>query len=120
MIQLTQGLVNSLVILELLRNDERLKKLTIYVNCFQNCREMGLTFGIGLMTYCIYEHRNSDQIIINGKKNWCGHSGDLPYSGEDKWSNIASFSPGKYDECAEYLIDLLLNYKEDNERSNIT
>lgn len=108
MINICQGLVNSLIILEILRNDERLDKVDVYVRCFQNLREMGLTFTTNGMTYCIYEHRNSDAIIINGKKGWSGGVGDLPYMSDSKWENIKSFSYNEHLKCAECLIKLLL------------
>lgn len=107
MITLKEGLKTGLVILELLRDDERLKNIPIYVECFINCREGGLTFTVKgqtkSMTYCIYEHRNSDNIIVNGKENWSSFSDDLPYAGEDKWDCIKSFGYGKYFECFQWL-----------------
>ena len=114
MIQLAQGLINSLIILEIIRDDERLKNVNILVRCFQNLREVGLTFTSNGMTYCIYEHRNSDAIIINGKKDWTGCSGDLPYKTDSKWDAIKTFDFNKHLECADYLIDLLLGQTKNN------
>ena len=108
MINLCQGLINSLIILEILRDDEELNKKDVYVRCFQNLREMGLTFTTGEMTYCIYEHRNSDSIVINGKKNWSGGAGDLPYMTDSKWETVKTFSYNEHLKCAECLIKLLL------------
>ena len=112
MITLNNGLKTSLIILELLRNDPDFEGINIAVNCFQNCREMGLTFdnvdSKDNMTYCVYEHRNSDQIIINGKKNWIGITGDLPFTGETKYDYIMNFRYDEYYKCYLKLKELLL------------
>ena len=112
MILLNEGLNISLKILDLIKKDKDLKKYRICVNCFQNCREMGLTFtnldSNDDMTYCVYEHRNSDDIIINGKKNWTSFAGDLPYIGKTKYDCIASFRAGQIKECFLRLKELLL------------
>jgi hypothetical protein len=33
---------------------------------FDNCREYGITVTVGGWTFSVYEHRNSDDIIVNG------------------------------------------------------
>lgn len=35
-------------------------------NTFYNCREYGLTVTVGGWQFCVYEHRNSDNICIEG------------------------------------------------------
>lgn len=115
MITLAKGLENSFIILELLRNDEELKDIEIYVRCFMNCRECGLTFTIYLnpiklesKTFCIYEHRNSDKIIINSKDNWTALSEDLPYRGKNKYEFDAEFSYNQHYTCYLWLKDEIL------------
>lgn len=117
MITIASGLRNSLIVLELLRSFDDLPD--IHVGTFTNCREQGLTFCVSsttengeyfvfdAFTWCVYEHRNSDEIIINGKKGLISMNGDLPYMGESKWEYLASFSWGEYSECATKLADFM-------------
>ena len=114
MISLCPGLRNSLVVLELLREKEALAHLNLYVQTFHNCREMGLTFTLHegpppYRTYCVYEHRNSDEIIVNHSDGWVGMGGSLPYQG-DKYTYDKAFKPGEYDACAEFLAGQVLAY----------
>ena len=129
MLSLSQGLKNSLIVLEHLRNNEDLiKSCEISVGTFTNCRENGLTFAIlgyyndkgediiGSMedcfTYCIYEHRNSDDIIINGKSGFIHYNGELPYASDDKYTYLASFNYNQHYECAEKLANLILERRK--------
>lgn len=128
-VELKQGLVNSMIVLELLRNDEQLNRCCeIYVECFINCRECGLTFTLhyckddnekifypkfdNRWTYCVYEHRNSDQIIINGKKNWTSWNGDLPYSEDNAHKYFASFNYGEHYKAYQWLKDKFLEERK--------
>lgn len=123
MITLENGLRNSLVILELLRDNNTLYYYNIHVGAFTNCREVGLTFAalgwydqdhryhsITPFTWCVYEHRNSDEIIINGKEGLVSLNGDLPYAGDSHHSYLASYSRGEYDLAAGKLADLIQEY----------
>jgi len=118
MIYLKSGLRISLVVLEILRNDEELKDVDVSVACFTNCRECGLTFTVythphfSQTTYCVYEHRNSDEIIVNHKEDWCGMNGDLPYMADSKYKYDASFSYNEYEKCAQFLKDKFLQWVE--------
>jgi hypothetical protein len=124
MITISNGLKNSLIVLEFLRNNEDLKNYTIHVGTFTNCREVGLTFIItGLykdgdykvvdnFTFCVYEHRNSDEIIVNGKEGYVCLNGELPYGGETKWDYIKSFSYNKHMEAADYLASSIIEHAE--------
>lgn len=110
MITLNQGLTNSLEVLKILKKDKDLKDKDIYVRGFHNGRETGLTFTVrsnkkpyDTITYCVYEHRNSDSIIVNSKKNWTAFNGELPYKADSKWIYDASFSYGDYEGCAKFL-----------------
>jgi len=115
MITIAQGLINSMEVLRLLQNDEDLKDIDVHIECFVNCRECGLTFtvrkkeGNNRKTFCIYEHRNSDEIIINGIDNWSSFSEDLPYMG-DKWTYLANFGYGEFYKVYEKLKELILNF----------
>jgi len=115
MLELNPGLKNSLVILELLREREAFKDITVDIGVFTNGREVGLTFQVYQkgsdknVTFCAYQHRNSDDIIINGRENYRGSVGELPYVADDKYTYLACF---KYDEhyaAAECLERMLLD-----------
>lgn len=110
MITVSQGLKISLVVLELLRNNEELKDIEIDVGTFTNCRECGLTFKImktggKSFTWCVYEHRNSDQIIVNGREGYISMNGELPYKADSKYDYLNSFDYGNYERCADYLAE---------------
>jgi hypothetical protein len=78
MITLERGLRNSLIVLEYLRDMEELKDINITIGTFTNCREVGLTFAVlekKNFTFCVYEHRNSDSIIINGAPGFICNAG---------------------------------------------
>jgi hypothetical protein len=80
---------------------------SLVIGSFDNCREYGNTYSIkdSNFTYCIYEHRNSDSIIINGCKNQ-----DIkpygPYKG-DKWDYLESFNYGQIQETVNKLYEYL-------------
>lgn len=126
MIQLSAGLSNSLIALELLRNDSEFSKsIHLSVGTFTNCRECGLTFSIlscyddngeyvncDNFTWCVYEHRNSDTIIINGKEGFVTLNGDLPYKADSKYVYLAEFGYGEYYQCAEQLKSFILEKRE--------
>ena len=114
MIVLAKGLQISTKILNILKKDKEFaKKYDIYVGCFTNCREVGHTFIVesndpgGFFTFCVYEHRNSDSIIINGKPGYITTLGDLPYMADSKYIYIDSFGPDEIFEAAETLKDLI-------------
>jgi len=115
LITVSEGLSIGFVVLEQLRNDAALKNTEVYVECFQNCRENGLTFtvhnnkGEG-KTWCVYEHRNSDDIIVNSKNDWTSFNGDLPYKADSKWVYDMAFRYDEISKCADYLKKEFLNY----------
>ena len=120
MITLDNGLKNSLIVLEHLRNNEDLNDITIDIGAFTNCRECGLTFMLrypNSFTWCVYEHRNSDDIIINGKEGYISKNGDIPYMEGTKWDYIASFNYHQHYECAKKLAELIIDYSK-NRRGN--
>ena len=122
MITLVSGLINSLIVLEFLRNEEELFDIPIDVGAFTNCREAGLTFkvmdtnckGFKSFTWCVYEHRNSDSIIINGKEGYLSLSGDLPYKGKTKYEYIGEFKYNQHYEAAQELSKLIQKFWKEN------
>lgn len=72
---------------------------------FSNCREYGMTVTVGGWTFAAYEHRNSDNICIEG----CPTSEvqDFgPYGGDDKFDVLFSARWKQYHEVAEAMARL--------------
>lgn len=111
-ISLENGLEISLKVLEELKKRKLNKDVTI--GTFTNCRECGLTFKVSdkgnAFTWCVYEHRNSDEIIINGKEGYISFNGDLPYNGDSKYSYLYNFNHGEFSECADKLTEIINNF----------
>jgi len=121
MITLESGLSSSLIVLEHLRGIAELQDIDISVGTFTNCREVGLTFFViaksgEYFTWCVYEHRNSDELIINGKSGHHGKLGDLPYMSDSKYDYLSSFSYDEHKDCADKLAEMILKfYKEEKQ-----
>ena len=120
-VDIPAGLKISVEILKRLKKRKELFAYEIMVGCFTNCREVGLTFYPiylnGRMldeskTFCIYEHRNSDQIIINGKEGYITGSGELPYMSDSKWDYLASAECENYDVATDLLVREILKIKK--------
>jgi len=120
-IEITNGLKISFEILKRLKRRKEINGYTIYVGCFTNCREVGLTFYPSWKndkylnnskTFCVYEHRNSDQIIINGKDGCISWNGDLPYKMGGKWDYLASAGYKEYDKATDLLVKEILKIKK--------
>lgn len=82
----------------------------IEVGTFDNCREYGNTYrAVGAhqdYTFCVFEHRNSDEIIINGcPTNEIKPYG--PYSGESKYDCYESFRYNQHYDAARKLYEIL-------------
>lgn len=60
-------------------------------------------------SWTVYEHRNSDAIVINGAEGYLHMSGELPYKG-DKWDVLASFSYNEYDKAATALARMIMKW----------
>jgi len=119
MITLSQGLLNSLIVLEHLRNNEDIKDIRISIGTFTNCRECGLTFAVfaengETFTWCVYEHRNSDSIIINGKDGYITLNGDLPYCSDNKWQYLGASGCGEHQATADKLANMIIEYAKKN------
>lgn len=94
---------------------------TLEVGEFFNCREEGFTFSLlnskQDMVFCVYEHRNSDSIIINGCKHEDVQSYG-PYNAGSKWDYLASFCYDEYADAADKLVEFLLqSYKGEFDES---
>lgn len=115
MIKLSSGLKQSLLVLEHLRDNEELKDIDISVGTFTNCRECGLTFmlyGKNPFTWCVYEHRNSDAIIINGKEGYISVNGELPYKSDSKFDFLAEFHYNQSLEAANFLAKEFIKFNQ--------
>lgn len=69
---------------------------SVSVSSFYNSREWGNAYTVvdpegNTRTFSVYEHRNTDSIIINGKKNWDPAEG-LPYAADNKNGFFAEFA----------------------------
>jgi len=84
----------------------------VNVSYFKNGRENGLVYTVrepngNTRSFSVYEHRNSDSIIINGKTNWDGES--LPYAEDSKNAFFAEFRFDDHEQVADALIFYLKN-----------
>lgn len=82
----------------------------VSATAFDNHREYGIAYTTltpngDTRTFSVYEHRNTDSIIINGKTNWAPAGADdrLPYSGESKNDFFAEISNEDYKQAARVL-----------------
>jgi len=120
-LELVSGLEISLEVLKRLKKRKE-TTANITVGTFTNCREVGLTFAVTgyykgkdyvslpmdrWFTFCVYEHRNSDDIIINGKQGLISHNGDLPYIADSKWDYLGSTRYEDFDGATNILVSLI-------------
>lgn len=78
----------------------------VSVSSLDNGREQGNVYTVmtpdgGTRSFSVYEHRNSDSIIINGKDNWNGDG--LPYATDSKNGFYAEFAPEDRQRSAQAL-----------------
>lgn len=78
----------------------------VSVSSFYNTREWGNVYTVmtpdgGTRSFSVYEHRNTDSIIINGKDNWDGE--ELPYATDSKQGFFAEFAPDDRKRAAQAL-----------------
>ncbi len=69
---------------------------------FDNGREYGLTVTAGEWTFAVYEHRNSDNICVEGCPTDEAEPYG-PYGGEDKWDVLHSSPWRNYEDAAKAL-----------------
>lgn len=78
----------------------------VSVTPFYNSREWGNVYTVmtpegGTRSFSVYEHRNTDSIIINGQENWDGEG--LAYAGDSKNAFYAEFHPDDRKRAAQAL-----------------
>jgi len=78
----------------------------VSVSTLDNGREQGNIYTVmapdgTTRSFAVYEHRNSDSIVINGKENWNGD--DLPYAEDDKNMFFAEFPEDDRQRAAQAL-----------------
>ena len=98
----------------LVANDDETweKDIQIEVSEFDNCREYGFQYrvlnGKQDVSFTVYEHRNSDNIIING----CKTEDVQPYGaylkGGSKWDYLACFGYEEYNKVTDQLFKFLV------------
>lgn len=80
----------------------------VQVNTFYNNRELGNVYTVmqpdgNTRSFSVYEHRNSDSIIINGSTNWNPYGDELPYAGERKNQFFTEVASGDMKRAANTL-----------------
>lgn len=78
----------------------------VSVSSLDNSREWGNIYTVmtpegGTRSFAVYEHRNSDSIIINGKADWDGNG--IPYAADSKNAFFAEFDPTDRKRSAQAL-----------------
>lgn len=93
----------------------------IVVGRFENCREQGYVFtlrdcGRQLMHYAVYEHRNSDNLIvlISDVKTVNTPTPDQMFNGRGKYDYNKSFSCGQMLECAKWILEDMMDVLADD------
>lgn len=91
---------------ELKEEMENVGVSNVSVSVLRNGREHGNVYSViqpdgKVRAFAVYEHRNSDSIIINGKEGWDGK--DLPYVGDSKNRFYGEFSVGENRQAARAL-----------------
>lgn len=98
--------VIKLLLLDALKYSEVLGGKSLEVIPFDNCREFGYMYhiigGKQDLTFSVYEHRNSDEIIINGCKTSKVKSYGA-YNGDSKYSYLKNFSFNQHHTVAKQL-----------------
>lgn len=79
----------------------------VETSTFYNNREWGMVYTVkepsgNTRSFSVYQHRNSDNVIINGKTNWSGGD-ELPYVRDSKSAYLVESHPDNREEVAEIL-----------------
>ena len=86
----------------------------VVVGRYENGREQGYVFTLTLnrcfpmMSYCVYEHRNSETLCLQMFHSSCGDtpSVDTVFNGKrDKWDIDKRFERGQITECSEFICE---------------
>lgn len=86
----------------------------VSVSSFYNSREYGNAYTVmtpdgDTRTFSVYEHRNTDSIVINGKTNWKGSDVELPYTADSKHEFFAEIPYGERKQAARTLTYFMKN-----------
>jgi hypothetical protein len=98
----------------LVHNDDETweKDIQIEVSEFDNCREYGFQYrvlnGKQDVSFTVYEHRNSDRIIINGCKTEDIQSYGAYLKGGSSRDYLASFGYEEYNKVTDQLFKFLV------------
>lgn len=93
---------------ELKEELERVGVEGVEVNSFFNSREYGNVYTVAdpsgvRRSFSVYEHRNSDSIIINGATDWHPQEDELPYAADSSHQYFAEISSGDDKQAARTL-----------------
>lgn len=85
----------------------------ICVGRYENCREQGYVFSVVYnneqRNYCVYEHRNSDDIcvVVFDAVTINTPTNDMicEAMGDNKWNYTKAFPCGQIMECGDYILD---------------
>lgn len=103
---------------ELKKEMDRVGLNNVSVSSFYNTREYGNAYTVmtpngDTRTFSVYEHRNTDSIIINGKTNWKGaDENDLPYVADSKNAFFAEMPYDGREQAARTLTYFLKNAQD--------
>ena len=96
---------------------------TARVGRYENCREQGYVFSIRVETnerhYAVYQHRNSDSLIVLISNGMCMDTPDVNFMWKDKGENSTKydydkgFPYGEIVKCGEWILDDILDWMED-------
>jgi len=91
---------------ELKTEMDRVGVTNVSVTPFYNTREWGNAYSVlqpdgSVRAFSVYEHRNTDSIIINGKENWNGK--ELPYAADSKSKFYGEYGPDDRKRAAQSL-----------------
>jgi hypothetical protein len=97
-------------------------KAVVLVGRYENCREQGYIITLtrnrcqSLMSYCVYEHRNSDSICVQMfHANFMNAPSidDVFYGKRDKWDIDKRFDCGNIYDCALFIVkDMATRWEE--------
>lgn len=86
---------------------------SVEVGRYENCREQGYIFSVQYKhkqrNYCVYEHRNSDELCVVVFDNETINTPTLEMvcnaMGDSKWNYTKAFLCGQIMECGDYILD---------------
>lgn len=97
-------------------------KAVVLVGRYENCREQGYVITLTLneckpmISYCVYEHRNSDSICVQMFHASCMNTpsiDDVFYGKRDKWDIDKRFDCGNIYDCALFIVqDMATRWEE--------